>query len=314
VVVVRARGGDTLALRLETRTAPRRYRGSVRVLVRGQSLQMINDVALEDYVPSVLASEVEAGWRRETLKAQAVVTRTYTLTRRRAHAAEGFDLCDSTHCQAYRGLAAETPGTAQAAQATAGEVLEWQGELAATPYHSTCGGHTAANDNAFPGALPKPYLRGVRDEENGVALCRASPHFTWGARLSPRAVQAALQAASDTSPGRTLRDVVVLARDPTGRVTRVRIVGSETKEVDAHRFLWVLGRGVGWGKVKSAWFRLRREGAEYIFHGRGLGHGVGLCQWGAEGRARAGWDYRRILEHYFPGTRLVRRAEGERGE
>lgn len=307
-------GTETLTLRPAARRAARTYRGRLHVSVVARRLQVINEVSLEEYVNGVLPSEAEAGWPLEMLKAQAVLIRTYALFPRESHRSAGFDFCDSFHCQVYRGTDLERPATRQAAQATAGQVLLWQGEPVQALYHAVCGGRTTNGEEVFPDSDPAPYLRGVADGDPGSEFCRNAPGFTWCVRLARSEIERALRSASELSPEETLEDLQIAARDESGRVKWLRVVGTTPREIAGNRFRWIVEGALGWGQLKSTWFTLTREGEDFLFEGRGWGHGVGLCQQGAVSRARAGQDYRQILQHYYQATTVGRVGRKRRVE
>lgn len=256
----------------------RHYPGALRVDVRAGALALTNLVPLEAYTAGVVSAELPSGWPAASLRSQAVLARTLGRTR--------HDLCDLTHCQSYQGRG--RPEAQEAARATQGQLLTYQGRLAQPLYHATCAGHTARNQDIFGGPA-LPYLQGVADP-----ACADSPHARpWTVRLSGGELSRAL--------GGPVTALAVRDADPAGWVARVR-VGDRT--LGGYALWQALGREVGWGEVKSLRHTVRGEGESWRFAGRGLGHGVGMCQWGARGRARTGWDHRRILAAFFPGTRV----------
>jgi stage II sporulation protein D len=151
----------------------RPYRGQIQVASDGRKLQAINILGLEAYLYGVVPSEVPTHWPAEALKAQAVVARSYALSGRKVGAA--FDLYSDTRSQVYLGVQEEEPPTNEAVDATAGDVLLYQGQVARTYYHSTSGGRTAAIGDAWPGSKPVPYLVSVPDPQDSL-----SPHHKWG--------------------------------------------------------------------------------------------------------------------------------------
>ncbi|HEY9855332.1 MAG TPA: SpoIID/LytB domain-containing protein [Stenomitos sp.] len=275
---------DGFALRLDGRV--RRYPGRLQAWAERGVLVLVNEAPLEDYVAGVVGAELPRPWPHEALKAQAVLARTLAL---RGGDHPGRRLCDLTHCEAYAGLA--DAAAMRAARETHGLVLTYRGAVARPLFHSTCGGALASNQVVFGGAAV-PYLQEGRD-----AYCAASPHAaTWSVRVSPAEVAQAL--------GRDrVRTLEVSDRSAGGWVGAVRVDGDR---MTGYRLWQALGRSIGWGALKSLNFQVHRDGAAFVFAGRGLGHGVGLCQWGARGRAEAGWDFRRILAAYFPGAVVKR--------
>lgn len=305
--VVRGGGGNVV---IDAGQVSREVRGGLRITARSGLLSIVNEVALEDYVEGVVASEIPSDWPMEAHKAQAVAARSLALSRIGAHASEGFDLCDTTHCQVYRGASVRSAAARAAARATTGQTLVWRGRPIEALYCSTCGGVTAPGFGGR-GVSESPFLRARRDELNGATACKDSPHYMWKADVSSARLERALASDRRTRAGSPLRDVKVTSRDASGRAASVEIRGARTIEVDGYVFWTAVCRAAGWGTLKSAHFTVDRKGGDYVFQGCGLGHGVGLCQWGARKRAEAGWDYRRILSFYYPGCQ-TRRAPSKK--
>ncbi len=265
------------------------YRGELWLWPEGEGLLLINRLPLEDYLLGVLPGEMPGSFPLEALKAQAVLARTYAV--RRLSPQGPYDLCADKTCQVYLGLSGETPRHAEAVRATRGLVVSYRGQAISALYHADSGGMTAGSEEVFGQALP--YLRPQADP-----YTRATP---WSFPLSESKAKAALLALG-LSP-RTLEAPSVLRRTPSGRVGRLRLLGVEVEGPLAQRLVRALG-------LPSALVAFEGWQAS----GRGAGHGVGLSQWGAKGLAEAGYDFRAILGHYFPGTALsplvVLRAQG----
>jgi len=259
---------------------------------------------MEEYIAGVLAGETGNFKSDEALKAMAVAARTFAMHFGSRHALDAFDFCDTTHCQDLR-LAGINPHLRQIAEATAGEVLWYDGEPAATYYYANCGGTTEdghymlGNDEA-----PAPYLKQHSDR-----YCIRDGGSQWSSQISRRELQAALAGDGITIPGK-LRSISVLHRTPSGRVEFLRVVGSRDVTVSGLLFRSAVGRHIGWERLKSNWYDVSLRGDEIVFHGRGRGHGVGLCQIGAEVMGEEGHSYREILAFYYPGTRLGVSAQG----
>lgn len=186
----------------------RPYRGQIQVASERGKLQVINVLGLEAYLYGVVPSEVPTHWPAEALKAQAVVARSYALSSRKTGAA--FDLYSDTRSQVYLGVQEEEPPTNEAVDATAGDVLLYQGQVARTYYHSTSGGRTAAIGDAWPGSKPVPYLVSVPDPQDAL-----SPHHKWGPFVfAGKAIAAAVKARG------ALLDVTTTP-NPSGRVQSV---------------------------------------------------------------------------------------------
>jgi stage II sporulation protein D len=259
---------------------------------------------MDDYIAGVLAGETGTFKSDETLKAMAVTARTYAMHFGSRHALDGFDFCDSTHCQALR-LSDVTPRLRKIVEGTAGEVLWSDGEPAATYYHANCGGTT--EDGRF--ILGNDELRAPYLKQHSDTYCVRDGGSQWHSEVSKTDLQRALAAENVTVPGQ-LRSVAVLQRTPSGRVEFLTITGSHSITVPGLTFRAAIGHNIGWDRLKSNWYDVGAEGDSLVFQGRGSGHGVGLCQVGAEVMGEEGRSYREILAFYYPGTRLGVDAQG----
>ncbi len=259
---------------------------------------------MEEYIAGVLAGETGNFKSDEALKAMAVAARTFALHFGSRHALAGFDFCDTTHCQDLR-IAGIDAHLRSIAQATAGEVLWYDGEPAATYYAANCGGTSEDGSFILGNDEPRaPFLRQHSDQ-----YCVRSGATQWRSEVPKRELQRALAAEGIVVPG-TLRSVAVLHRTPSGRVEFLRVTGNSSITVSGLTFRSAIGRNLGWDRLKSNWYEVSDDGSRILFHGRGSGHGVGLCQVGAEVMGEEGHSYREILAFYYPGTKLGVSAQG----
>jgi stage II sporulation protein D len=303
----------------------RRYRGRIHVVAAraggggGGSLTLVNRLGVESYIAGVVGPEIGARRPNEeaAVLAQAVVSRSFALRNRGRWESLGFDAYADVRDQVYNGVAAETPQAWAAVQRTAGQVLRYRGEIIDAYFHSTCGFSTAGVEEAFPTARARPYLRPVSDANGGRYYCDISPRFRWREEWDGQKLRAIFT--------RTLPVVMPLGGDGLQRITDVQ-VSRTTRSGRVAELRIVFERGdmrISGGDVRavlrpdadrilsSAAFQLTvtKDGGQVsrlVAAGAGAGHGVGMCQWGAVGRARVGQDYRRILSTYFPGTTLER--------
>ena len=300
--------------------AGRRYRGRVNVVRDPSGLTVLNRVPVESYLAGVLAGEI--GVRRndeeQALLAQAVVSRSFALKNRGRWEAFGFDAWADVRDQLYNGVSGETPEVWSAIRRTGGQVLEYDGAIIEAYFHSTCGGTTAAVEEAFKTAQDRPYLRPVSDASGrGRAYCDLSPRFRWreewdGTKLRAilsRTLPAVMHVGGDGL--QRIADVVVSHTGPSGRVSELRIVFEHGDVRVPGPDVRAVLRPESDRLLQSTAFQLsvtRQDGqvARLVATGAGSGHGLGLCQWGAVGRARAGQEYRKILTTYFPGTTIER--------
>lgn len=312
----------------------RSYRGVIELMsARGGALTVVNVVEVETYLRGVVPSEMPPKYPLEALKAQAVAARGQALTKAGRHRSEGFDLCAGPHCQVYGGATSEDRRSDQAVAETWGEVLEYGGVLADTLYSSNCGGHTANNEDYWPGQRPVPYLRGAPDfdeqelglefplseEELREYLKYAPPvycnqpryakasKFRWWEVVPRERLAAALK--RELGDFGELLDVRVTRRADSGMVTEVAVVGS--RRMHKPRGGAQIRRTLG--GLNSATFAVEpvREGdsppVAFVIWGAGWGHQVGMCQVGAAGLADRGANYRRILRRYYRGCKVTRR-------
>jgi len=288
--------------------------GAIRLEAPGQSLISANfpvhiqasdghllltaTIPIEDYVTAVLAGESGDFRNDESLKAMAVVVRTYATRFRGQHSAEGFDFCDTTHCQVPSWNSASSRISA-ARDFTRGEILLFQGAAVSAFYHQNCGGTTAASREVWP-TVSEPYLRTHSDP-----YCVAASPLKWESSISVADLDAALRAAGLSAPA-GWSSIEIVSRSESGRAQRLRLGGGAFSDtlISASSFRYAVNRALGWNKIRSDLYNLRNDGDHILFSGRGSGHGVGLCQAGAEEMARQGKDYRQILDFYFPGTHL----------
>lgn len=270
--------------------------GPTQIQAKDGHLLIVTEIPLEDYTAQVLAGESSNFAATDSLKAMAVAVRTFAVRNRGRHQAEGFDLCDTTHCQDLR-LTAIPARLRNAATETAGELLWHEGRPAATFYHRDCGGHTASAQEVWPGER-FPYLRAELDP-----YCGASAHREWSAEISKANLATALANEGVHVP-QPLESVSIRQRTSSGRVSELLLAGSGSVVVRAATLRLAVGRQLGWTLIRSDQYEIRDAGAKVVFHGRGSGHGVGLCQAGTARMGETGHSYEEILAFYFPGTRV----------
>lgn len=243
---------------------------------------------LEVYVARVLAGEAEPRAADAAFQALVVAIRTFALANAGRHVRDGFDLCDSTHCQVPR---AATSVTRRAALATASQILMWNGAPAEVFYSASCGGHSESPDQVWPGA-DYSYMRSVPDEVHEDDL-------PWTLDLTVQDVQRAL--AQVGFQGR-LTGVDVAGRSASGRAIRLRVAGLQPAVIAGDQFRAAIGAV----KLRSTAFSIQKRGATLRFTGRGYGHGVGMCVIGAGRRAARGESVQAILAQYYPGLEVTR--------
>jgi stage II sporulation protein D len=255
---------------------------------------------VERYVERVVASESSSADNAESLKALSIVVRTFALHQAHGHA--DYDLCDSTHCQLlhWSGNSDRRAAAHAAVLATAGETLWFHDQRALAYFGKDCGGHTASPDEIWPQAKPAPYLPSQTDR-----FCAADGGHEWASEIARADLTALLAAHGIAAPG--WQDLTVARRGASGRAVTLRL---DRHEVSADVFRLAVGESLGWNRIPSTWFEVSREGDRFVFHGRGWGHGVGLCQKGAASMAGQGRSAREILNQYFPGAHVADETTG----
>jgi stage II sporulation protein D len=299
----------------------KKYRGVLVITKTDSGFLVVNHLPMDSYLKGVVPLEIGNRTSAEmaAVQAQAVAARTYAykhLTSSRA-----FDMYATVQDQVYGGVDAEKPLSDTAITTTADVVVLYNGQPITTPYHSTCGGSTAAVSEVWYDQPDQPYLRPVSDRIPGTNnfYCDPSPRFSWtqsydaaGLRTVMEKYLAAYTKAPKTGLGR-ITDISQQGRTPSGRVAALTVQtesGAYTLRGNDIRFVLRDPKGA---ILNSTYFTLTKETSggqvsSLSVNGRGYGHGIGMCQWGAIGRARAGQNFRTILETYYPGTTIGRIA------
>ena len=251
----------------------------------------VETLSMEPYVARVLAGEAARESPPAALEALAIAIRTYATANRGRHRADGFDLCDQTHCQVVR---TATAVTQRAVENTAGQILRFDGEPATIFYSASCGGRSERPSSVWPGIADRPYLP-VRPDD----ACEGQPEWTSDLRLAD--LQRALQASGFRG---TLRGLRIASRNDSGRVAVLTLEGLEPREVSGQDLRMALIRTPELPQVRSASFEMSRTNDGYRFEGHGYGHGVGMCVIGSVNLAARGLSAAEILQRYFPGTAI----------
>lgn len=292
------------------------FRGRFELLAVEDSLvTAVNILPLEEYLLGVVPLEIGPRNRDElaAVEAQAVAARTYAVSHLDGHAEMGFDLFGTVEDQVYGGIEAERQESTDAVRATAGRILTYDGLPIRAYYHSTCGGRTAAIDEVLDRSAA-PYLLSVSDRApDGSDWCSISPRYRWSNSWSGDElngpVRDELARMFGEQPG-TLGSIDgfrVTGYTESGRVRSVAFSGPGTELVLERLDIRFALRDPEGRILGSTDFEVVSMGdGGYAVHGRGYGHGAGMCQWGAIARARAGQTSEEILSTYYPGSRLSR--------
>ena len=285
------------------------YNGEFIVSANGNKLNAINVIDIEDYLRGVVPYEIGKldESKFEALKAQAVAARTYAYKHFGSRVAQGFDVYADTRDQVYKGLHSATALTDKAVRETEGVVMTYNGEFITAYYHSTCGGETEGV--VTWGRPDHPYLKNKPDlRPDGTPWCRESNYTEWTREFTEDELRDLFQinakeAKANVPSFSSIKSMHIQDTLKSGRIHTLVIEtnnGSFTAKADKIRWLFKHGGTI----LPSSFFRIHKNGNDWILKGKGFGHGVGLCQMGARARAQAGQSYIQILTHYYPGITL----------
>ena len=267
------------------------FPGALRIVRTDGRLMAVNNVPLERYLAGVVGNEMYPSWNPAALQAQAVAARSYALARMASRRDRTYDVYSTHISQVYAG--GEVPASvADAVAETRGVVLTYQGSAAPTYYHSTCGGHTVSAGDVF-GDQREAFIRGVR-----CSMCADAGPFAWESEFSAEDIARLVLG----SPSRRVTALQAMNRGEDGRPRKIRVYTSDGHEdIDSLRFR----ERIGWRNLRSSRFWIETAPGGFRFVGRGFGHGVGLCQYGAQRMAELGASYPQILMYYYPELQLA---------
>ncbi|MCC5813432.1 MAG: SpoIID/LytB domain-containing protein [Leptospira sp.] len=269
-----------------------KYRGRILLTPINGEIIIVNLVNLEDYLYSVVPSEVPSSWPEEALKAQAVCARTYVIREMLNKANEPFDVSKTTASQVYSGLDKETPRTTKAVDDTKGTIIVHEGMPIQAFFHSNAGGYTERPENVWSAKLP--YLDHVDSKYDQDA-----PNYSWEDRIASVQMNRLLASVGVGY----ITDIRVIKRNLSQRVEILEIKGEKgTLNIRGSDFRKMVGET----KLKSLKFGIKKESNSFYIKGLGFGHGVGMSQWGAFGMAKNNYNYASILSHYYPKTDLAK--------
>ena len=272
------------------------YRGDISFIRTGTSkLTVVNTLELEDYLKGVVPKEIPDRWPLEAIKAQAIVARTYTLYIKKQKKYPLYDLTSDIFSQMYGGQSAEKYRTSLAVERTKSLVLIYNQKTIPAYYHATCAGHTEDVGELWGGSMSP--LQGVV-----CVFCKESPHMAWKRNLRLKDIQDKLNAQGYTLG--LIKDIAIVERDQSQRIRDLKITTRDHKEVfiSGKDFRNIIGPNL----IKSNNYDIEMKGYFIDIYGKGWGHGVGLCQWGANFMAREGYSFGDILKYYYPGVEIMR--------
>jgi stage II sporulation protein D len=273
-----------------------RAAGRWTITWRPDGLRVLLTLPSEDYVVAALSGEAAPDEPMASLKSMAISMRTFALVNANRHGAEGFGLCDSTHCQALR-LGRARPEVERAVRETAGETLWTGGQRAQIYYTQHCGGMSESARSVWPSERAS-YLAGPRADP----YCLRRSPAEWHARIALGQLDRIFRAQGWQTPS-PIESIRVTRQSAGGRAVLLEIKGGgATAKLSASSFRFAVDRALGWNQLRSDWYTTSVSSGALEIGGRGYGHGVGLCQAGAYEMAIEGHSDAEILSFYFPGT------------
>lgn len=292
-----------------------KYAGGLKFIVEGDRITAVNCIGMEDYLMSVISSEMKSSASIELLKAHAVISRSWLKARLKDHKAghEHFDVCADDHCQRYQGLTmAVGDDVCRAIDRTWGQVLEYGGDICDTRYSKCCGGRTELFSTCWED-VDLPYLQSVEDPfcdcENSSILSQVLNDYDlhtadfhdWTVQYTTDELSELVRTRTGIDFG-TIVALEAVERGPSGRIKYLRITGTLREEVIGKEL--AIRKAFSSSHLKSSAFEIEKSPDGFVLKGRGWGHGVGLCQIGAAAMAAQGYDYRQILSHYYVGAEI----------
>ena len=274
---------------------PQRYRGALDIIeTQSKKFLVVNTIELEQYIRGVLYHEVSHRWPMEAMKAQAVAARTYALYQMKKNKSDEYDVTGDIYSQVYGGKNAERFRTNIAVKRTQGEILVYRNKVLPAYFHASCGGHTESARNIWGENLPP--LAGVP-----CSFCALAPHANWKRNLRSKDIQEKLGA--NGYPMGPIADIRVLSRDESGRINNLLFTAldGKTTTIPGIKFRQIIGPNV----IKSNKYEILMKGYYFDLIGKGWGHGVGMCQWGAHQMSGERHTYGEILSFYYPGAGIV---------
>lgn len=271
----------------------KRFKGNLMLYVTNGNIHFVNIIDVENYLSGVLPSEIYANWHPETIKAQAVVARTYALYELAFSRDKGkmFDVYSDTRSQVYKGVEGEDEKVNSLINETVGEVLKYKGRIIPAFFHSSSGGMTESSMDYF--GVNRPYLIPVPSK-----YYSAYPDYKWRYSMNKEDFRKKLGLIGE------INTIKVIERTSSKRIKKIMVI-METQATNIIEGK-TLREKIGEKNIKSLRANIILTNDTVIIEGYGYGHGVGFAQWDAQGMATEGWDYRSILKFFFPGCSIDR--------
>lgn len=272
------------------------YSGLTIFQVNGLFVRVITTVNMESYLAGVLAAEISSSWHAESIKAQAVASRTYAYYNYVRRKDKAYHMVSDTRSQVFKGDTVIHQKFIQALKETKGEILTYRREPIQAFFSANCGGETERVEEVWKGSEPLPYLVNVRSTYSSD-----DPRYEWQSEMTSASVQASLR--SYLKKGERIKRIRISDKTRSGRAKEILIYTSmRSFNMKGSDFRLALGAK----NIKSLMFSiLPGKPGELRIKGRGFGHGVGLCQWSAKVMGEKGYRYQSILRKFYPRTRIL---------
>ncbi|MBN1468081.1 MAG: SpoIID/LytB domain-containing protein [Fusobacteriaceae bacterium] len=267
-----------------------KYRGDFELKIVNSKIMPINNIYAEEYLYSVVPSEIGNSFPDEAIKAQSVAARSYLYYNLGTSKYSYCDLLDNVNSQMYLGYDRESSNINRLVNETFNEVLVYDGKPIEALFHSTSGGKTASNEDVWPSGKPIPYLRGVDDTGNGTI----SPRENWVLEVT--------KSELNNIAGFIIKDINILETG-NDRVKYIELIGTSKKKKYTGE---ELRRALGVNRLNSTMFTIEEKENSFIFTGSGFGHGLGMPQYSAYTMAESGKNYKEILLYYYSGVKLIK--------
>jgi stage II sporulation protein D len=271
----------------------RKFRGGIQFIKnKNNRLTVVNYIELEDYIKGISVREVSHYWPIEVLKAEVIAFRTYAVYQIEENREKDYDVTADIYSQVYGGKAAERYRINKAVDETKGMILKFKGEVFPAFYHATCAGYTEEASALWN--IDIACLKGV-----ACGFCKDSPHFSWHYVLGSDEARGKLTKAGYRIA--KIENIQIISRDKSGRINELKIIAQDRHlNLAAKDFRNIISPNL----IKSTNFSVNVVKGDIVFEGFGWGHGVGLCQWGSYFMAKQGYNYKQILEYYYPGVEI----------
>jgi len=262
------------------------YQGNLKVYIKDKNLEIVNQIALPDYLAGVVEAESGPNEVEQYYKNQAVICRTYAMATLEKHQSEGFNLCDGVHCQAYKGKSTLNPLIQKAIRETKDLVIvDDNDQLISALFSANCGGQTNNSEDVWSTALP--YLRSIKDE-----YCIDQRQAKWTKTIAFNDWKNFLKEKSIS-----FEDTLSIDSFAFEQPSRLKnyIINNQEISLTTLRFGF---------KLRSTFFCIKPQDTQLILEGKGYGHGVGMCQEGAMNMARKGHKFDEIIKYYYTGVKI----------